>query len=402
MTGHLTATVIPGHRDRDALIGACNAADSEIHSIASSFDFLLAVSPTNTLEAMHDFLSAKGKSPPKFDYRALSIDPAALQGQLQAIDLSHLHEPLVEGLLLEKRRELHLQLDLLCARGTSEFAGLSEILYGSVSDELLAAATRLLALSEPHRGRARVVDAEEIRRRALHLIARYQEIDPAFDPLIEIRDDVAGLMVSYPKLMIASASRISESRVDPLLSHEVSVHLLTGHNGACQGLSLFSTGLAGYEEIQEGLGVFAEWAVGGLTHPRLRLIAGRVIAVNAMLGGADFVETFDLLHRIHDIRPKRAFSIAARVHRSGGLAKDAIYLRGFQRVLEWIADGGELASYWRAKIAPIHVPVMDQLAAQGLVQEARLFPEFLDREATKQRIARYRADPAAGLAIESE
>jgi hypothetical protein len=54
----------------------------------------------------------------------------------------------------------------------------------------------------------------------------------------------------------------------------VSVHLLTYFNGATQGLRIFRTGLAHYEGIQEGLGVFAEWAVGGLTPARLRLLAG--------------------------------------------------------------------------------------------------------------------------------
>ena len=55
-----------------------------------------------------------------------------------------------------------------------------------------------------------------------------------------------------------------------MLAHEVSTHLLTFVNGGAQGLSIFRTGLAKYEGIQEGLGVFAEWAVGGLTLTRMR------------------------------------------------------------------------------------------------------------------------------------
>ncbi len=35
-------------------------------------------------------------------------------------------------------------------------------------------------------------------------------------------------------------------------------HVLTWFNGATQGLSIFRTGLARYEGVQEGLGVFAE------------------------------------------------------------------------------------------------------------------------------------------------
>lgn len=395
-------TSIPGHRDRESLLNACNRADGQLHAIASSFDFLLCISPTNSREAMLEFLSGKGRSAPHFEYRQLDFDPAELQERIDDVELGHLHEPLIEGLLIEKRRELYLQLDLICARGTDDFRHLSERLYGSVSDELLATAQALLSFARPHRPRARVVDSEELARRSKQLIALYAREDPAFRPVVEIRDDVGGLMVSYPKLMIPAGARVSERRVDPLLCHEVSVHLLTGHNGASQGLSLFATGLAGYEEIQEGLGVFAEWAVGGLDFPRIRLIAGRVVAVHAMLGGADFVECFRLLHDHYEIRPQRAFTITARTYRSGGLAKDAIYLRGFYRVMEWIADGGALDPFWRAKIAPLHVPILDQLAEQGLVHEAVLTPEFLDRPEAQKRIAEYRANPRPDLLIEAE
>ncbi len=104
-------------------------------------------------------------------------------------------------------------------------------------------------------------------------------------------------MVSGGTLMISSHTRMARHRLDALLAHEVSVHLLTCFNGSTQGLGIFRSGLARYEGVQEGLGVFAEWAVGGLTTTRLRLLAGRVVAVDAMLRGADFIECFRLLAR---------------------------------------------------------------------------------------------------------
>lgn len=382
---------VPTHAAHDALIAACNTADHEVDAIAGAFDFLLCISPVNTNEAMAAFLKSRGGKAPEFVYRPLGFDPEEMLHRLHRIDFSRLHEPLIEGLLLEKRRELDTQLQMLSCRGTEQFLHHSESLYGSVSGELYDLAVCILSAAAPHKGRQHIIDAPEIKRRAEQLVEFYRSQDPDFDPVIELRSDVAGLMVTYPKLMIDDSAKISERRVDPLLSHEISIHLITGFNGAQQGLSIFSTGLAGYEEIQEGLGVFAEWAVGGLTSPRLRLIAGRVVAVHALLGGADFVECYRVLHHDCGIRPRRAFGITARVYRSGGLAKDAIYLRGFIRVMEWLADAGELDPFWRAKIAMIHVPVMEQLWEKGLLHEARLKPEFLQRKEACQRIARYRA-----------
>src|SRR5687767_11907555 len=157
-------------------------------------------------------------------------------------------------------------------------------------------------------------------------------------------------MVSGRTLMISQSTRMPRHRLDALLQHEVSIHLLTCVNGDAQGLKIFRTGLAGYEGVQEGLGVFAECAVGGLTRARLRVLAARVVGVDAMLGGASFVDTFSLLHDQHGFGARMAFNVTARIYRSGGLSKDAIYLRGFTQVLRLLAEGGDLSPFWYGKI----------------------------------------------------
>ena len=130
-------------------------------------------------------------------------------------------------------------------------------------------------------------------------------------------------------------------RVEALLSHEVGVHLFTYFAGDAQGLRLFRSGLAGYDGLQEGLAVFAEYLAGGMTAARLRLVAARVVGCAAMLDGAEFPETFRILRREHGLSEAQAFDVTLRVHRSGGLAKDAIYLRGLLGVLEHV--GGRVA-----------------------------------------------------------
>src|SRR3546814_16622589 len=104
-------------------------------------------------------------------------------------------------------------------------------------------------------------------------------------------------MVSGRNLLISTATRMQRHRVDALLQHEVSIHLMTFINGDAQGLKIFRTGLAGYEGIQEGLGVFAESAVGGLTIQRSRLLAARVLVVAALIAAAGITECFHFLRR---------------------------------------------------------------------------------------------------------
>jgi uncharacterized protein (TIGR02421 family) len=229
------------------------------------------------------------------------------------------------------------------------------------------------------------------------VVASYRAVDDRFAAEVEVRDDVSGLMVSGPKLMIGRDSVMPGHRLDALLAHEVSVHLLTFFNGHAQGLKIFRSGLANYEGVQEGLGVFAEWAVDGLTRTRLRLLAGRVVAVNAMQHGADFIEVYRSLVGDHGFRQRGAFGIAARVFRSGGMAKDAIYLRGFRQVVDLVASGASLAPFWLGKIAPGHAPAIEELLLRGLVHQPLFLPEFLGRPATRTRIARLQS----GLGFQS-
>jgi uncharacterized protein (TIGR02421 family) len=377
---------------RSAFLAAALSADRKLDRISRSFDFLLSVSPINTDEAMHEFLGVDGRKPPRFHYRPLEVDPDLAKRKLYAIDLAQLEDPLLETLFSEKRRELDRQLTMIGARNTPAFRPASMLQYGVVEPELLADATSILDATVGRRQpRGPMIGASEVAKGARSLIACYRRHDERFTAEVEIRDDLAaGLMVSGGKLMISSHTRMARRRLDALLAHEVSVHLLTWFNGSTQGLSIFRTGLAQYEGVQEGLGVFAEWAVGGLTFTRARLLAGRVIAVDAMLRGAGFVDCFDLLARDRGFRPATAFSIAARVYRSGGFAKDAIYLRGFKAVIDAVAKGAELDPFWLGKIAPGHLPAVEELLQRKLLQSPVFRPDFLEQPDTRARIARLR------------
>ena len=383
---------------RSAFLSAALDADKRLDKVARSFDFLLSVSPINTRESMERFFADGEEKAPKFRYRPLTVDPDAAKRDLYAVDLSIIEDPLLERLLSEKRQEIDHQLTMLSTRNTSAFKAASLLQYGTVGSQLLADAHAILARPRPRKHSGETVGASEVAEAARSLVIRYQTADKRFDPRIEVRDDVASLLVSGRKLMIASGTMMQRSRVDALLAHEVSVHLLTHFNGAAQGLTVFRTGLANYEGLQEGLGVFAEWAVGGLSASRMRLLAGRVVAVDAMLDGAEFVEVYRGLVDGHGLKRRPAFDVATRVFRSGGFAKDLIYLKGFQDVIGLVAAGASLEPFWIGKIARDHIGAIEELIQRKLVQPPLFKPEFLQREDVERRIARLRGQSSfAGI-----
>ena len=384
---------------RRSFIDAARSIDQKLLRVSTSFDFLLSVSPINSEAAYEQFKADKCEKVPLFRYRPLTVDPDFAKRALYAIELRRIEDPVLETLFAEKRRELDQQLTMLACRNTRDFRYVSLTLYEPVAPELLASARDILEHVPADREGGEVVGADAVRKAAEALIAEYRKADSAFKGTIRVRKDIpAGLMVSGRTLMISQSTRMPQNRLDPLLQHEVSVHLLTCVNGDAQGLKIFRTGLAGYEGVQEGLGVFAECAVGGLTSTRLRLLGARVLSVDAMVNGATFVEAFRLL-REHGFGKRTAFNVTARVYRSGGLSKDAIYLRGFKQVLDMLQAGRELSPFWYGKIAARHVPVIEELAARGLLHQPRSVPQFLSRPDAQVRIQRMRNAPALSQLI---
>ena len=60
---------------RSAFLKAALSADEKLGRIASSFDFLLSVSPINTTEALEKFIADGEQVEPVFRYRPLTVDP---------------------------------------------------------------------------------------------------------------------------------------------------------------------------------------------------------------------------------------------------------------------------------------------------------------------------------------
>ena len=380
---------------RRAFIDAVSRADRAIDDVAQSFDFLLAVTPINARLAWEEFSASGFERAPQLLYRPLTVAVDQQKKRLFSIGLDHFEDPVLTTLYREKQQELDLQLSMLASRETPRFVELSRALYGRVEPSLLKAAHTILDGTKSERGKAPSDDADVVflERRAKAMIEAYAGASPQFDATVEVRDDLpSGMMVSGGKLLIARSTVTAKTRVEALLSHEVGVHLLTYFNGSAQGLRLFRSGLAGYEGVQEGLAVLAEYLVGGMTLGRLRLIAARVVGCAMMLDGASFPDCFSRMREL-GLAESSAFNLTLRVYRSGGLAKDAVYLRGLLEVLAHLRAGGALDPFWMGKIAASHFRTMQELGTRGLLQSPHSIPAFLSHPQAEARLKK----AAAGM-----
>ena len=361
------------------------AIDHQVAQISTSFQFLAALTPNNVADARQAFVET-GRTP-EFTYHDLDVEPDVVEAELRQIDLSVVADPMVHQLLARKHRELELQVEMLRARDTDDFMALSIELYGSISPRVRERAEAMLEWVPETPDDREYLDADAFLALAQVEVDHYRGLDDSLAMHAEITESAAVVMVQGDTLVIPAGTRIESRRANALIQHEVGTHLVTRANGIAQPLKVLGAGLAGYDETQEGLAVLAEIACGGLTAGRLRTLAARVVTVHRMVNGADFLDCYQ--HLLDSgIARGTAFTTTMRAFRSGGLTKDAVYLRGLIDLLDHVGGGGTLDLLWLGKFALSDLPLVEDLWNRGVLTEARVCPRYLSDPEAQARIER--------------
>lgn len=394
---HRRTNVRPDHYyalGRRSVVKAVFEIDHQLAAIGRSFDLLLQATPVNAEAAWRDFRRGKFDQPPVFYYRPLTIDPLLLKRQLYMIPVERIEDPTLSYLFRQKQDELDRQITLLSDIDSPRFLPESLQIYGGVSDWLLSQAKELLdrvptrSGEESARGQ---LSAAEFAKRARSEFAFYRKQCPDFAAKVSVREDLyTGMMVSADELLIGGRTRVPLRRVDALLQHEIGTHLVTRFNGRQQPFQQLEVGLAGYDGLQEGLAVLAEYLVGGLSRFRIRVLAARVMAAHQMLGGASFIETFRTLDRTFEFSQRTAYTVAMRVYRGGGLTKDAVYLRGLLQILKYLREGGDVEPLYIGKIAAAHIPLISELRLRQVIKPPALRPRYMDDRRAAKKMERLR------------
>lgn len=370
------------------------ALDLALADLAGRVELLLDVSPVNTEEAWERSRAYGHRRTPELRYRPVATPVDTIRRDLAALHLDDVENPTIGALLEDKRRELDAQLDLIDDRNTPSFLERSIELYGTADDRLLAMAEGLLTRLPAPPLPDSLVGPEAYAERARAEIARYCEQDPTLRASVTVRDDVSSLMVVGRELLVGTDSWIPVHRAEPLVHHEVGVHLLTAETGGDQPLRLLEHGLARYEETQEALGVLSEYLTGGLDVERMRTLAARALGARRLSDGAGFVDLFAELHEHHDIAAHAAFKTVVRLVRGGGFTKDVIYLRGLVELVDHLAAGGDLQPLLVGKAHLSHAPAIAELLAVGMLMAPSLHPHWLEGEGPAARLAELRRGEA--------
>lgn len=366
-------------------------ADDVLAEINEGMSFLMRTTPVNSSQEWKKFKNSGFTEAPSFNYRLVALDPEQEKRKLYDIPLEKVDDPTLAYILRDKRLEIEKQLTMLEERGTDSFRFIGESLYGAIEDTVLEGAKELLKSfpeGEPP-SEIKNFNCYDFAARAQKEIDYYQDLFPSLSLSLEIRNDVAGIMVSETTLLISDQLSMDVNRCDALIQHEVGTHILTYCNGKRQPFKQMYAGFAGYDQLQEGLAVLAEYLVGGLTVNRLRLLAGRVVAAHSMVMGASFIDTFTLLKDKHNFPERTSYYITMRIYRGGGLTKDAVYLAGLMHVLDYLKNKGNLETLYAGKFNTNHVDLVEELIHRKVLKKP-ILPRFLERKSVQKRMKKLR------------
>jgi uncharacterized protein (TIGR02421 family) len=198
----------------------------------------------------------------------------------------------------------------------------------------------------------------------------------------------ANAVASTSRIKIRRDAKFTAKDSAQLLNHEAFIHVATGLNGRAQtDIPILAIGHPGTTRTQEGLAVYSEYVSGTLGMDRLRRLADRILAVQMVIDGADFIELYRwFLERSAD--PEQAFESTRRIFRgapmTGGapFTKDCAYLSGYLQVATFIraafraGRADTIGLLFAGKIDLFASPALGELRRQGLVRPAQFAPPW--------------------------
>ncbi len=358
-----------------------------------------------------NFFYKKAKAMPAVDesyYKPLPFNPREKIDEFRGIlrdTQNQLGEYSPSTRLIKRQCDEYVRaVQMLEARGTPQFSELSLELYGSPEDVFYPGGPRLsemgvllfdvlTALGVQLESEADILryTAEEAQ---VILQSRLNTFFIDHPVKVTVSDDmVADAAAGADTIKLSKHARFSDRELKYLEVHEGWVHVGTTLNGALQPYcSFLSKGSPSCSVIQEGLAVLTEVVTFSSYPARMRKITNRVIAIDKILQGANFL---DIYHYFLEcgLAEEDSYNQTVRVFRGstpigGAFTKDLSYAKGFVLIYNLLCYAisqhklDTIPLIFTGKIMLDDLPMLLELKAEGLLTDpVYLPPQFRDLSA---------------------
>jgi len=327
--------------------------DEKLDFLVKKIELLNYINPTNIAEQKKLFFESKYTVNPSFTYPKRDFNSFELQRALFALPIEEIEDDVLRELykdIIYSYSGLIQCIDTIGKGDSFYYNSLRS--FGTPVETDVQNAKFILHFTANESKTAgdlpsyNVAETEKLFR---EYSKRYD-----FSYSIKHSDKLAAIamVLSNDKTLVLNQNHtFTANEIKILTNHEIGVHMVTTMNAELHRLKIFNHGFPMNVETQEGLAVYSEYMSNGLTLKRLRELAYRVIAVNSLEKGYNFVETFKLLHNNYNLGKNKAFAITLRVHRGGGFTKDYLYLTGLKKIYDYHKEGRNLNLLLTGKVA---------------------------------------------------
>ncbi len=341
--------------------------DAQIVQIDRQIRLLYYLKPLNLAEEVAAF-TADYSYNPQFSYPELKFSSSSVKSVLSSLRLD---DSVLGQLYMRKIEELTKKLDLLEARGRSNFPQLSESLFGLPSKEDVF---KVQSLVKEYVESVRLSDEKNLSSKQAAILFRsvFEKYGLSNWKIVFKDSMVSNVLTGKDSVLyINKKARFSQQRIKSLIVHEIETHILTAENGKRQPYGILSRGTGYYLKTQEGLAVYNQHAV----LAEKTAIGVSVLAVDQ----ARTVSFSKLYHFLRDIglSHERALKLCLKVKRGstdtsspGAFSKEQIYYQGFNDVSFFVSAGGDLRRLYVGKVSLEDLPFIEKI--HGLV-----VPEYL-------------------------
>ena len=322
-----------------------------------------------------NFFNSNYAVEPQFKYKNLEISCSEIKSWLENIKIP---KGSFENLIKKKIEFAKKLCDLIDNIDTPSFLNISKEIFGYPSPELIAKAYEILKYKTE-------IKKDEIERRISSL-----ELKKLMEKCLNgysIKDWRITLSKKYSTSVSSTTKTISicenrefdEMNIKRLLMHEIGVHVLRHENGRNQILPFsFQRNDAESLGIEEGLAIYSQVKNNLMPNGSWRSIASSVIAIDSLVNGKSFVQTFNLLKSL-GFSDEFSWRKCLRTYRGSGFTKDYIYLDGYLKIEEFIRNGGDIRDLYIGKININDLKWIKPLVKKGILKKSKYLPKFLEK-----------------------
>ncbi len=359
----------PGRKEREASSKKLDykKIDEILVDVNRNLHLLSYLTPTNLTSEKEKFFSEEDYSP-QFTYdKPVENELKLLQSRIERYKLSD-DKTVLGKIFYRKQQEIIKKIELINSIGTPTFTEASIELYGEPDEKLSEHADKnyhnkkISKKDEPFLSEKNVIST---------IKDFFKKADLPYK--IVVLDDLSARISvkatnKLTLINLRGGAKFKYSDLLGTLAHEVETHVYRYANGQKQPYKIFGEGLAGYLATEEGLAIYNKERI--YHNPRKFVTRClKVLAVNTALVKS-FQDTYEMLRKLR-VLPKTAFNITYRAKRGlsdtsrpGEFTREALYLKGYLEVVEYIDNGFSLEKLYIGKVGISNIPELQKLGAK--------------------------------------